>query len=554
MSSTAQALAPGTLVLGRYRPLRPLGAGGSGSVWLARDVAAGRDVALKVVPRQGNAAYRARREAKAASRLRHHGCLRAHALARDRGHVYIAYEYVPGRTLREALRSGDLDAAAALEVAAQILEVLAHAHAEGIVHRDVKPANVLLCDGPQLQVKLFDFGLAQIGDEETLTAAGDVPGTLAYMSPERLGGRPAGPEADVWAVGVILWEALAGRHPFWSGTLLDTARHIERGAPSLAEARPDLPAAVIDCVDRALAVDPARRPQARSLARQLRRAAADGGRRPSRSRLRPVAPFRPLAAHLAHAGAAGLFVGWTTAAFPFFPAGWPAALATVAAGLALLGERAALALALAVPILPLGNHALGLALLYAALAGTWLVAFWRAPRWGLMVVLGPLLAPVAAVGLLPAALVAVPNPLRRALLAAGAVLAAAAVSASGRLAELGLSSSERPAEAASALAVVLSARPDLLLEAAALAAAAAVLPLVRGRGPGAIALYGAAVLAPFLAAARLPSLSLAAYIGATCAFLVIEPRLRRRPRDDAHARTAAVLVPLPPARRVAGRG
>src|SRR5215475_4088735 len=108
MSNAAPAVVQSDLVLGRYRPLKPLGSGGSGSVWLARDEQTGLDVALKIVPREGKAAARAEREAQAAAKLRHPSCLRAYAFARDPGHVYIAYEYVPGRTLREALRAGEL--------------------------------------------------------------------------------------------------------------------------------------------------------------------------------------------------------------------------------------------------------------------------------------------------------------------------------------------------------------------------------------------------------------------------------------------------------------
>ena len=188
MSNAASALVQSDLVLGRYRPLRPLGSGGSGSVWLARDEQNGLDVALKIVPREGKAASRAEREAEAAARLRHPSCQRAYGFGRDSQHVYIAYEYVPGRTFREALRSGELDDASAIEASAQVLEALAHAHGRGIVHRDVKPSNVLLAEGRGVHAKVLDFGLAQIQEAETLTAQGDVPGTLAYIAPERLAG------------------------------------------------------------------------------------------------------------------------------------------------------------------------------------------------------------------------------------------------------------------------------------------------------------------------------------------------------------------------------
>src|SRR2546430_7756364 len=198
MSNAALAFEGAGLVLNRSRPLRPLGSGGSGSVWLARDEQTGLDVALKIVAREGKAAARAEREAAAAARLRHPRCLRAYAFARDPRHVYIAYEYVPGQTFRDALRAGELTDPRAIEAGAQICEGLAHAHAAGILHRDVKPSNVLLADGDDVSARLLDFGLAQMAEAETLTAQGDVPGTLAYISPERLAGEEATAAAAIW--------------------------------------------------------------------------------------------------------------------------------------------------------------------------------------------------------------------------------------------------------------------------------------------------------------------------------------------------------------------
>jgi hypothetical protein len=549
MARPAEAVAPGSLVLGRYRPIRPLGTGGSGSVWLAREEPTGQDVALKIIPREGNAASRAEREAATAARLRHERCLRAHALARDTSHVYIVYEYVAGRTLREAMRAGDVDDAIVLEAAAQILEGLAYAHAQKVVHRDVKPANVLLEDTQGVSVKILDFGLALMHEQEALTAAGDIPGTLAYMSPERLRGETAGAASDIWAVGVLMWEALAGEHPFWGGTLLETARRIETGAPSLREARPDLPRPIVACVERALAVEPERRPSAAVLASRLRQ--APGARRAPRPSARPRLRVRrldvrtnPLTRRSLPAAAAGLFAGFAAAALPFWPEGWAPALGLLAAGLALVSKRAGLAFALAVPILPLGNYALGLALAYSLLAALWLRFSWAEPRSGLFLVIGPLLAPLGLIGFLPVAGQVVRSPLRRAVQVGAAVLAAAAVAAIDRLSDLGIAATDRPLMAASAVGSALVADPLVVTQAVALAAAAVVLPFARARGSWAALGYCVFVLTLVLAPA--PGLQPLPVVLATCltaAGLALEPYVKRR-RDGATAPPEAAVEPV----------
>jgi serine/threonine-protein kinase len=358
------------LALGRYRPLRPLGSGGSGSVWLARDERTGLEVALKIVPIEGKAGERAEREAEAAARLRHRGCLRAYAFGRERGHVFIATEYAPGRTFRDALRSGQLNDGDAIEACAQLAEALAHAHGRGVLHRDVKPANALLVDGPEVvSVRLLDFGLAAFAEAHTLTAQGDVPGTLAYISPERLTGEPSTGAADVWAVGVMLWEALAGRHPFTRPSLRETGDAIEAGAPSLAVERPDLPKPLVATVDRALALDPRKRPTAAQLADELRHA-KQKPRAGARARAR--ASGTQSATRLAAAAGAGVYAGAAAALLPFWPTGFPLAFAAVATAVAFSRRRLGLLVALAVPVFPLGNLSLGLAIAYAAVAAAWL--------------------------------------------------------------------------------------------------------------------------------------------------------------------------------------
>ena len=550
----AEAPAPATrsgLVLGRYRPLRPLGSGGTGSVWHARDEKHHRDVALKIVPRTGTAGPRAEREAAAAAGLRHPACLRAYALARDESHVYIAYQYVPGRTLRHALDRRELDDAGAVEAAAQILEGLAHAHAHGIVHRDVKPSNVLLVDGPDVSVRLLDFGLALVNEEETLTAAGDVPGTLAYISPERLAGKTAGPATDVWSAGLLLWEALAGRHPFGSGPFLELAKRIGRGAPSLASARPDLPKPLVRLVDGALAVDPDRRPAAANLAAGLRRAAR-ARPRPARlrrlSRLPSVPSAPPLVLRGLPAVPPALLAGWSSAALPFFPAHWPAGLAVFTFLASLVDARLGLVLALAVPVLPLGNIALGLAIAYGLLAAVWVAVFWTRPQAALLFVVGPLLALLGALGMLPLALLPAGGPARRAAQVLAAMLAA---TVAARLTghglpvvgepapDLTLAGVNGPLGAASTLWSGLIRAHGLLPETLALAAAAAAAGAFRRWGPWGAAGFGALLSTLTLIADPTASaIPLVAAAWASAALLALEPgpvrpmpslsRLRRR--------------------------
>jgi hypothetical protein len=533
VAEPALALSSSELVAARYRPLRPLGSGGSGSVWLARDERTGLDVALKIVPREGKAATRAEREALAAAKLRHERCLRAYGLERDTRNVYIAYEYVPGQTMRQALRAGQLSDTAAVETAAQVLEGLAHAHARGIVHRDVKPSNVLLAESAELSVRLLDFGLAQLAEEESLTATGDVPGTLAYVPPERLvHGESGGPPADVWAVGTMLWEALAGWHPFWNGSLLATAKRIESGAAPLAQVRPDLPKPLCALVDRMLSVDPAARPPAATLAFELRDAFAE---RLRRRRTPPTIPAVRVPVQLAAPAAAALFAGWTAASVPFFPGLFAPLLALIAGGLTLLRARLGLAFALAVPVLPLGNVSAGLAVVYAAIACCWLALSWRRPREGLFLTLGPLLAPVVALGMLPLAAQAIAGRVRRALQVAAAVLLAASVAGlrhtplpfTGQAPPkgIGIAGSEDPFAVAVALVRALSAHPALLLEALVLAAAAVALPYARARGPWGIAAFGAALIS----ASLLPDPTVAAVpfvlsVWATCTVLALRGR------------------------------
>ena len=527
VTAAPSALTERTLVLDRYRPLRPVGRGGSGSVWLARDERTGLEVALKIVPREGKRAARAMREMEAASRLRHERCVRAYDFGGDSGHVYIAYEYLRGSTMRELLRSGRLTDADAIAACTQVLDALAHAHARGIVHRDVKPSNVLLEDVPEVSARLLDFGLAQFDEADTLTAIGDVPGTLAYISPERLRGEEASAASDVWAVGVMLWEALAGKHPFWGVPLPQVGAAIEAGAAPLERERPDLPRPLLAVLARALETVPSRRPSAAELAALLRETPARRVRRPPqpapRRATRPAAPritvhrstapgIRALAA-----GGTGLAALAGATVLPFWPPLLAAALALAAAGLSLRLPRTGLALALATPVFPLGNVSAAAAWVYGAAALGWLALSWRDPRRGVCFAAGPLLAPLGALMLLPLAVQPVRGAARKALHAVAGVLTAAGLAGlhgsplpltGAVVGDLGVAGSERPGDVLHAVASVLADQRALVVTALALALTAVLLRPAAARGLWGIAGLGAAQLAlVLLAAPGIPAVS-----------------------------------------------
>jgi hypothetical protein len=514
VSSVAAVPSTQELVLGRYRPMRPLGTGGSGSVWLALDEQNGLDVALKIIPREGKAAARAEREALAARRLRHDRCVRAYDVGHDSGHVYIAYEYVPGRTMRDAIRSGVLSDQDAITAAAQVLDALAHAHRAGIVHRDVKPANILLEDRDEIAVRLLDFGLAQFDGADTLTAVGDVPGTLAYIAPERLAGGEASPESDVWSVGVLLWETLTDRHPFWGMPIQEVAQAIQAGAPPLASERRGLPRRLVTAVDTALAIEPSRRPSASDLAAELRNAA----RKPQSRRVpretqkveveveveESVSPARRHARRVLPVVLSVVTAALGATFLPFWPPEL-VALLVVAAGLACwLDPRLGLALALAVPVLPLGNIAVAAATLYAAFAAVWLVVNWRDARHGLWFVAGPLLAAVGLLPLLPLALIPVRNTARRAAHGVLAVLSTVVLAgvagdslpiAGGTASSLAIGPLDSVGSAAAAVWSWLAHEPLVLAAAILVGAASALLPWAKRRSPFGFAAVGFIVTA-----------------------------------------------------------
>ena len=306
----------GSVVDNRYDIVRPLGSGGMGEVYLARDRTLGRDVALKILRSQfagdRESAERFKREALSAARLSHPSIVQVY----DRGDTedgssYIAMEYVPGGTLKERITGeGPLDARLAASYGYQVAEALGAAHAKGIVHRDIKPQNVLITAPGQ--AKVADFGIARAasaaGDSHTQT--GTVMGTAGYMSPEQALGRPATPKSDLYSLGVVLYEAVTGSLPFTADNPIAVSmKHVNEAPRPPRDLNPAVPEGMNAVVMKLLSKDPDDRyPDADALAEDLWRvrgglaaaAEAEGAktvetplRKPApTTRQAPVAPAR----------------------------------------------------------------------------------------------------------------------------------------------------------------------------------------------------------------------------------------------------------------------
>jgi len=247
------------VVAGRYRILERLGHGAMSDVFLAEDLELGRRVALKLLGPSADP-VRFEREARAAAALTHPNVNQLFDYGKVDGRPYMVLEYLPGGTLEDRLRGGrpvpDDETRA---IAAGLAAGLAHAHERGLVHRDLKPSNVLF--DAEGRPKIADFGIARMGDAGTLTEAGTVMGTAAYISPEQAAGEPATPASDVYSLGVILFRMLTGRLPFTAQQPLElAAMHRDLPAPAVESFRGDVPPALAGVVNAALAKDPADRP------------------------------------------------------------------------------------------------------------------------------------------------------------------------------------------------------------------------------------------------------------------------------------------------------
>ena len=408
-----------TLVLGRYRLRERLGAGGFGVVWSAYDEQLHREVAVKRIWLQADgrspggqhgeessttsasfpSAERATREAQATARLSHPAIVALYEAQAEGEAFYLISELVQGDTLGAVLAEGDLCDEEVLAIGVALAGALEHAHARGVIHRDVKPHNILVPHDPAARAvgaaKLTDFGGALLAGEDVLTRTGDVLGTLAYMAPEQSEGREAVAQTDLYSLALVLYEALSGVNPVRGANPADTARRIGGRLPPLRHYRRDLPRALTGALDTALAAHPQQRgtlPALRECFEELLEQGLDTlvvpehapvPRRAAPSPSHPSAPAphsheeHPGGAHSRRAGLPRAV--WFTAAMAV--AIWQAAAARPGVALLALAAMAPLLILRRTPVQALGAAlapalgAIGLAGVFPAVAGQ--AASWR---------------------------------------------------------------------------------------------------------------------------------------------------------------------------------
>src|SRR6476661_3347882 len=265
MEARSSSAMIGTVLSGRYRLEAKLGSGGMSTVYLARDTTLDRGVAVKVMHRemseQADQLERFRQEARAVAKLSHPNVVSVIDAGEDGGHPYIVFEYVEGETLKHRInREGALAPQEAIAYAIEIARGLSVAHARNMVHRDIKPQNILI--DAEGRAKLTDFGISRQREQDGMTATGRVLGTTDYVAPEQAMGRKVDPRTDIYSLGVVLYEMLVGQVPFAADSQVGVAmKHVNEELPDVQRRRPEVSAAVALVVERATAKDPAERYQ-----------------------------------------------------------------------------------------------------------------------------------------------------------------------------------------------------------------------------------------------------------------------------------------------------
>jgi len=261
------------LLAGRYRLQRRIGTGGMATVHEGEDTILGRRVAVKLLHPQyvGDQTFVARfeREARSVANLAHPGIVNVYDVGRDGDDCYIVMEYVEGHSVKEMLADGPLGVDRTIDIGVQVAKALDYAHRTGVVHRDVKPHNIIV--KPEGAAKLVDFGIATVKGAASVTESGSVLGTVHYVAPEQARGQPATAATDIYSLGCVLYEMATGRVPFEGETPLDIAtKHVSSEPLPPARVNPRIPPALERAILHAMAKDPARRPAtAGDLAREL---------------------------------------------------------------------------------------------------------------------------------------------------------------------------------------------------------------------------------------------------------------------------------------------
>ena len=399
------------LLFDRYRVVRKLGSGASATVYLAEDQLIGRQVAIKVVEAVSDVDSRALREAQAAAKLDHPNIVKVFEVVRQSDRTLLFTEYVEGHTLRELLGHHRLADAEVLEAGIQICRALEHAHRRGVVHRDIKPENIMLVDSESIDVRIMDFGVARLEDLSSITLDGDLVGTLAYMAPEQLEGRPVDRTADVYALALTLYEGFTGANPLRGkdpATVIREAGRVQ--FVPLGRARADLPSTLADALRQGLERDPAHRPSAAEFRRLLEMAGRDMpepveqptvGQRITGATHRLRGPRMAYIGRHLVAGALSLATcGYLLPRMPFYPE--PAVVPLVAGTsfVALLSPVVGGMLSLALLALPAFAFGLGWGVVYLVIASlSFGVLAWRRREWAALLPGAAPLLVAAGVGL-----------------------------------------------------------------------------------------------------------------------------------------------------------